>query len=79
VTSTKEKEHTSFSKGVRVSRLISFVSLLACAGLAIAVYTNHNLASFHQWMILPTITYFVSATYWIINKEKQVEAQKAAS
>jgi cytosine permease len=79
VTGTKDKEQTSFSMAVRVSRLISFASLLACAGLAIAVYTNSNLASFHQWMILPTITYFVSATYWIINKEKQVDAQKAAS
>jgi hypothetical protein len=53
--------------------------LLVCAGLAIAVYTNSNLASFHLWLILPTITYFVSATYWIINKEKQADAQKAVS
>jgi len=79
VAGTKEKEQTSFSMAVRVSRLISFASLLTCAGLAIAVYTNNNLTSFHQWMILPTVTYFVSATYWIINKEKQVDAQKAAS
>jgi cytosine permease len=77
-TSTKKKEQTSFSMAVRVSRFISFASLFACAGLAIAVYTNSNLASFHQWLILPTITYFVSATYWIINKEKQADTQKAA-
>jgi cytosine permease len=68
-----EKEHTSFSMAVKVSRFVSFASLFACAGLAIAAYTNSNLASFHQWLILPTLTYFVSATYWIINKEKQAQ------
>ncbi len=78
-TSRKKTENTSYSLTVKASRLISFASLFTCAGLAIAVYTNSNMASFHQWLILPTITYFVSATYWIINKEKQADAQKAVS
>ncbi|MCP4047781.1 MAG: hypothetical protein GY732_17545, partial [Gammaproteobacteria bacterium] len=62
-----------YSMAVKTARLISFLSLLVCAGLAIAVYGNKDLASFHQWLILPTLTYFVSATYWIINKEKQAD------
>jgi NCS1 family nucleobase:cation symporter-1 len=72
-TGTKKKAHLSFSMSVRMSRLVSFASLFACAGLAIAAYTTGDLASFHQWLVLPTVTYFVSATYWIINKEKQAE------
>jgi len=73
---TKEKDSTSFSMGVKISRLVSYASLLACAGLAIAVYVTGDVASFHQWLIIPTITYFLSATYWIINKEKQAELKK---
>jgi len=72
----KETQHKSYSMAVKVSRLVSFASLLVCAGLAIAVYTNGNLVSFHNWLVVPTITYFVSATYWIINKEKQADMQK---
>ncbi|MCP4047508.1 MAG: nucleoside transporter [Gammaproteobacteria bacterium] len=68
-----KKQQVSYSMAVKTARLISFLSLLVCAGLAIAVYGNKDLASFHQWLILPTLTYFVSATYWIINKEKQAD------
>ena len=76
VTSAKTAETSSFSMGVKVSRLVSFLSLLACAALSVVVYTTGDLASFHQWLILPTLTYFGSASYWIINKEKQAEALK---
>jgi cytosine permease len=72
-TSRREAQKPSFSMAARVSRLVSFASLFACAALAVAVYTAGDLAAFHQWLILPTVTYFVSATYWIINKEKQAE------
>jgi len=74
--STSKTERTSFSMAVRLARLVSYASLLACAGLAVAVYVTGDLASFHQWLILPTLSYFVSATYWIINKEKQAEMKK---
>ena len=73
---TNKTERTSFSMAAKLARLVSYASLFACAGLAIAVYGTGDLASFQQWLILPTLTYFVSATYWIINKEKQAEMQK---
>jgi NCS1 family nucleobase:cation symporter-1 len=73
VESTKQTESSSFNPAARIARLVSYASLLACAGLAVAVYITGDLASFHQWLILPTLAYFVSATYWIINKEKQAE------
>jgi NCS1 family nucleobase:cation symporter-1 len=66
----------SFSASVKLARLVLYLSLLACAGLAISVYINGNLESFHKWLILPTLTYFVSATYWIIKKEQQSDRQK---
>jgi NCS1 family nucleobase:cation symporter-1 len=74
--SAKTTEALSFSAGVKVSRLVSILSLLACAALSVVVYATGDLGSFHQWLILPTVTYFVSASYWIINKEKQAQAQK---
>ncbi len=73
---TESTQPTSFSMAVRASRVVLYLSLFACAGLAIAVYMTGDLASFHQWLILPTLTYFVSATYWILNKEKQAELKK---
>lgn len=74
--STSTTERRSFSMAARVARLVSYVSLFVCGGLAIAVYGTGDLASFHQWLILPTATYFVSATYWTINKEKQADMKK---
>jgi len=74
--SANKTERTSFSRAVRIARMVSYASLLACAGLAFAVYGTGDLASFQQWLILPTLTYFVSATYWIINKEKQADMKK---
>jgi len=72
-TDAKKKAKVSYSMAVTVSRYVSILSLIICAGLAISVYATGSLSSFHQWLILPTLTYFVSATYWIINKEKQAE------
>lgn len=72
-------EPLSLTPSVRIARWVSVLSLLSCAVLAIKVYGSGDLVSFHQWLILPSLTYFVSATYWIINKEKQIDLQKNSS
>lgn len=56
---------------VKASRLIAYSALLACASLSIDVYLSGDLTFFHQWLVVPTIVYFVSATYWVVNKERQ--------
>ncbi|MEH6550129.1 MAG: hypothetical protein V7711_16950 [Pseudomonadales bacterium] len=74
--SAKTTEAVPYSLGVKVSRFVSLLSLFACATLSVVVYTTGDLDSFHLWLIFPTLTYFVFATYWIINKEKQTEASE---
>ena len=64
---------------VKASRLVSLLSLAACLGLALQVYRTGDLDTFQNWLILPTIIYFVSATYWIVAKEKQAEMNRTNS
>ena len=43
--------------------------------MAVQVYLGGDLDWFRTWMIVPTLIYFVSATIWIVQKEKQADAQ----
>jgi cytosine permease len=58
-----------------VARVTAYLSLAACAVMSIRVYLGSDLDWFRTWLIVPTLIYFVSATYWIIEKEKQAEEQ----
>jgi len=75
--SVKSSESTAKSAGVRflVARLAAYLSLIACAVMSIRVYLGSDLDWFRTWLIVPTLVYFVSATVWIIQKEKQADAQ----
>jgi NCS1 family nucleobase:cation symporter-1 len=58
-----------------IARVTAYLSLVACAVMSIRVYLGSDLDWFRTWLIVPTLIYFVSATYWIIQKEKQAEQQ----
>ena len=58
------------------ARLTAYLSLAACAVMSVQVYLGGDLDWFRTWLIAPTLIYFVSATVWIIQKEKQAEMQK---
>lgn len=55
----------------RLCRLLAWLSLLVCAGMAFAVFYGVDLELLRGWMILPSLLYFVTATYWINAKEKR--------
>jgi purine-cytosine permease-like protein len=67
-------KHTSTS--FLAARLTAYLSLAACAVMSVQVYLGGDLDWFRTWLIAPTLIYFVSATVWIIQKEKQAEMQK---
>ncbi|MDN4501452.1 nucleoside transporter [Alteromonadaceae bacterium BrNp21-10] len=51
---------------------LSIISLIVCAGLAMASWQQHlSLASFQSILIWPSLIYFVTATLWAIEREKQ--------
>ncbi len=54
----------------RLSRALAWSSLLACAGLAIAAARGMELETLRNWLIAPSLIYFLSATYWVNAKEK---------
>ena len=56
-----------------VARVTAYLSLAACAVMSVRVYLGSDLDWFRTWLIVPTLIYFVSATYWIIQKEKLAE------
>jgi cytosine permease len=61
--------------GFLVARVTAYLSLAACAVMSVRVYLGSDLDWFRTWLIVPTLIYFVSATVWIIEKEKQAEEQ----
>jgi hypothetical protein len=44
--------------------------------MSVQVYLGGDLDWFRTWLIAPTLIYFISATVWIMQKEKQAELQK---
>jgi len=74
---TESTESAAKSTDTRflVARLTAYASLAACAVMSIRVYLGSDLDWFRTWLIVPTLIYFVSATLWIIQKEKQAEQQ----
>ena len=60
--------------GFRIARVTAYLSLAACAVLSVRVYLGSDLDWFRTWLIVPTLIYFVSATYGSGQKEKQADA-----
>ena len=70
-----ESPTTNTNTRFLIARVTAYLSLAACAVMSIQVYLGSDLDWFRTWLIVPTLIYFVSATYWIIQKEKQAEEQ----
>lgn len=56
---------------VTLAKLVAIGSLISCGALAVWVYAAgpDALEQFQQWLVLPTILYFISGTYWFTKKE----------
>ncbi len=68
-------------KQMRVYRTVALLSLFACLVLALATYAGtYSLEGFRTTLLWPSLLYFVSATLWIIDKEKHdSEIEKTSS
>lgn len=58
----------------RFSRVIAWVSLLICALMAVLTFRGTDLEFLRSWMIVPSLVYFVAASYWIRAKEQRKDS-----
>ncbi len=58
------------SAPARLARIISYLCLAICAGMAVAVLGGSELDWLRSWLIAPSLVYLLSATYWINAKER---------
>ncbi|NQZ90518.1 MAG: nucleoside transporter [Colwellia sp.] len=56
-----------------LAQKISILSLVACFVMAIIAYVNHDIETIRTWLIVPTLIYFVTATYAYIVKQELAE------
>lgn len=57
-------------RGLHLYRLVALLSLAVCAGLGVAVLTGADLEILRQWLLLPSLAYFVFGTLWAREKEQ---------
>jgi len=74
-----ESYQNNASARFRVARVMAYLSLLVCAVMSVQVYLGSDLNWFRKWLIAPTLIYFISATIWISQKEKQAELQRKSA
>jgi cytosine permease len=53
---------------VVISKYLSWLSLLACVVLGLMSYVNQDIAVVTTWLLVPTLVYFVTATYAYLGK-----------
>ena len=53
----------------KLARIIAWLSLGVCAAMAISTFMGSDLETLRSWLLLPSVVYFISATYWITLKE----------
>jgi len=58
----------------KAAKLVSRLSLAVCAILAIMAYANSDIETIRSWLIVPTLIYFVTATYAHLVRQDVVES-----
>ena len=52
-----------------IAQYIAYAMLLTCAVMGIMSYTSSNIETVRSWLIVPTLIYFVTATYSYLAKQ----------
>ena len=78
-TAEKTTQKVSLPANVKVAKIIAWSALVACAYLGLDSYINNDIDTVTTWLIVPTLIYFVSATYAYIAQDKQAEAETATT
>jgi len=58
----KNKVSTTSSLA-KLARIISYIMLLICLSMGIMAYIDQEIETIRNWLIVPTLVYFVTATY----------------
>jgi len=57
---------------------VSYLSLILCAILGVVSYLTEDIELVRSWLLLPTLIYFVTATYAYLQKVKIGEALQSS-
>lgn len=64
----------------KVAKYISWGALVACAYMGIMSYVNNDIETITSWLIVPTLIYFVTATYaYIASNASEEEGEVSAN
>ena len=55
---------------VLVAKYASYLALISCAYLGVMSYATENIDLATTWLLLPTLIYFVTATYAMLQQDK---------
>lgn len=72
VTHNRSQASTS-SLSAKLSGFIAYVALGACFALGVLAYVESDISIVHSWIMIPTLIYFVTATYAHFVKTEQAE------
>ncbi len=61
---------------LQLARVMALLSLLVCALMAWRVFAGGDLAVFRDWLILPSVIYFIAATIWLVERDKRESADR---
>lgn len=56
----------------KIAKYISWAALLSCLYMGVMSYVNSDVETITTWLILPTLVYFVTATYAYISKNSEI-------
>ncbi|MDO6693283.1 nucleoside transporter [Aliiglaciecola sp. 3_MG-2023] len=56
---------------IKLAKYISWAALVACLYMGIMSYINQDIETVTNWLIVPTLIYFVTATYAYLAKDSQ--------
>jgi NCS1 family nucleobase:cation symporter-1 len=73
---TQQKE--SLPAMIRTASIVSYLSLILCAILGVVSYLTEDIELVRSWLLLPTLIYFVTATYAYLQKVKIGEALQSS-
>mgnify|MGYP003681764505 FL=1 len=59
----------------RAAFMVSYLALFICAFLGIFSYVNQDIELVRTWLIVPTLIYFVTATFAYLQKRKVTQSE----
>ncbi|MGJ8691407.1 MAG: purine-cytosine permease family protein [Thalassotalea sp.] len=69
-TAQETKQTIVLPAAAKLAKYISWAALAACAWMGLDSYMNNDMATITTWLIVPTLVYFVTATYAYIQTSK---------